>query len=145
MPEAQITNPHGAYGQVPVGQGYAADSFRCVTVAINRFDLVTFGWDATEQEITVKAADSDDDTAGLSLGVALEDIPVGGKGLVQYRGLAYVDVGANTPAAGNGLAASAAAGVATGAAVAVAHTGRFLAAKSTYFGVANLAPVWLGL
>lgn len=145
MPEAQITNPHGAFGQVPVGQGYAADSFRCVSVAISRFSLVTFGWDAAEQEVTAKATDTDTDTAGLQLGVALEDIPVGGKGLVQYRGLAYVNVAGNAPAAGNGLAGTATPGEATGAAVAVAHTGRFLAAKSTYFGVANLAPVWLGL
>lgn len=144
MPVAQITNPHGAFGQDPVAD-QQAESFRCVSVAINRFDLVTLGWDATNQEVTAKATDTDTDTAGLAIGVALEDIPVGGKGLVQLRGLAYVDVGANAPAAGNGLVGSADAGIATGAALAVGHRGVFLAAKSTYFGVANLAPVWLGL
>lgn len=145
MGVAQISNPHGAFGQVPTGPGMEADSFRCVTTAISRFALVTFGWDATEQEVTVIATDTDVDTAGLSLGVALEDIAVGGKGLVQFKGLAYVNVAGNAPAAGNGLVGTATPGVATGAAIAVAHTGRFLAAKSTYFGVANLAPVWLGL
>lgn len=141
--EAQITNPHGAYGQTPV-VAQRAESFRCAGVAVSAHDLVTLTFVVATQDITVKAADSDTDTAGLQFGVALEDIPVGGYGLVQIGGLAYVKVAANTPAIGEGVIATSAPGIADGAALAVGQRATFLGVTGTFDGVATLAPIWLG-